>query len=50
MTVLDGTMVLNAELQSMNSILTQVFLLSRWDRAVCSVSGPIGAVSKLEWV
>ena len=29
-------MVLNAELLSMNSILTYVFLLSRWVRAVLS--------------
>lgn len=29
-------MVLNAELKSMNSILTQVLLLSRWERAKCS--------------
>ena len=31
------TTVLNAELSSMNSILTQVFLLSMWERAVWSV-------------
>ena len=30
----EGTMV--AELQSMNSILTKVFLFSRWERAVWS--------------
>ena len=29
-------MVLNAELQSMNSNLMYVFLLSRWERAVWS--------------
>jgi hypothetical protein len=31
-----GAMVLNAELLSMNSILTLVFLLSRWERVVWS--------------
>ena len=34
--VFEGTMVLDVELQSMNSILTEVFLLSRWERAVWS--------------
>jgi hypothetical protein len=29
-------MVLKAEQWSMSSFLTKVFLLSRWDRAVCS--------------
>ena len=37
MTSLESTIVLNAELQSMNNILTQIFLLSRCDRAMCSV-------------
>ena len=32
----EGTMVLNAELWSMNRILKSVFLLSRWERAVWS--------------
>ena len=31
-----GTMVLNAELESMNRILIKVFFLSRWERAVWS--------------
>ena len=44
----EDTMVLNAELLSMNSILTQVSLLSRCDRAVWS--GSDGVVCKLEWV
>jgi hypothetical protein len=40
-------MVLNAELQSMNSILTLVFLLSRWDKAVCSVMAIVSSVDLL---
>ena len=32
-----GTMVLNAELESMNSILTYVSLCFRWEKAVCKV-------------
>ena len=33
---LEGTMVLNIELFSMNSILMKVVFLSRWERAVWS--------------
>jgi hypothetical protein len=41
------SMVLNAELYSMNSILTQVFLSSRWDRAVCRVMAIASSVDLL---
>ena len=37
----------------MNSILTLVFLLSRWERAVWSaveIASSVGAVCELEWV
>ncbi|MBN3318386.1 MEG10 protein, partial [Atractosteus spatula] len=37
-----GMIVLNAELKSMNSILTYVSLLSRWDRASCEDLCPPG--------
>ena len=33
---LEGIMVLNAELKSMNNSLAYVLLLSRWERAECS--------------
>ena len=53
-TRLEGTMVLNAELYSMNSVLTLVFLLCRWVRAVWSaieiVSSMDLLVCKLKWV
>ena len=49
-----GTMVLDADLWSMHSILTSVFLLSRGEKAVWSaiVSSVdlLGAVCELEWV
>ena len=32
---LEGIMVLNAELKSMNNSLAYVLLLSRWERAEC---------------
>ena len=48
-------MVLNAEMQSMNSILTQVFLLCRWERAVWSaieivICGSVWVVCELELI
>jgi hypothetical protein len=42
-------MVLNAELWSINSILTYVFFLSRWEWAVLSVIEITLSVDLLEW-
>ena len=36
LTSLEGMIVLNAELKSMNSILTQVLAVSRWVSVWCS--------------
>ena len=50
---LEGTMLLNPKLYSMKGILTQVFLLSRRERAVWSaieVGWSAWVVCKLEWV
>ena len=52
---LEGTMVLNAELWSMNNILTSMLVLSKWERAVWIAieivsSVDLLAVCELEWV
>ena len=44
---LEGTMVLNAELLSMNSILTYVLLLARWERVVWSAIEIASSVERL---
>ena len=47
-----GIIVLKVELKSMNSILTHVFFLSMGEVEDTNgvLSGPVWAVSKLEWV
>lgn len=44
LTSLEGTMVLNAELESMNSILTYVSLWFTWQRALWRAMGMASSV------